>query len=134
MAVLVEIAVWSIVAFGAILFVALLVAHEAGYWIGRRQASRRETPGEGVGVLVGGLLGLLAFVLALTLSFASERFNDRRSGTLAETNAIGTAWLRAKAIGQPRGDEIAEDVGTIHNLEKDICACAARSGRPRRHQ
>ncbi len=69
-----------------------------------RDATR---PHEGVGVLVGGLLGLLAFVLALTLSFASERFNERRSGTLAEANAIGTAWLRAKAIGQPRGDEIA---------------------------
>ena len=53
------------------------------------------------------LLGLLAFVLALTLSFASERFNERRLGTLAETNAIGTAWLRATAIGQSRGDEIA---------------------------
>ncbi len=90
------------------MFVAQLAAHEVGYWIGRRQASRRETPGEGVGVLVGGLLGLLAFVLALTLSFASKRFNDRRSGTLAEANAIGTAWLRAKAIGQPRGDEIAK--------------------------
>ena len=62
---------------------------------------------EGVGVLVAGLLGLLAFVLALTLSFASDRFSERRTGALAEVNAIGTAWLRAKAIGQPRGDEIA---------------------------
>jgi len=53
-----------------------------------------DTPREGVGVLVGSLLGLLAFVLALTLSFASERFNERRLGTLAETNAIGTAWLK----------------------------------------
>jgi hypothetical protein len=56
---------------------------------------------------VGGILGLLAFVLALTLSFASSRFNERREGTLIEANAIGTAWLRAAAIGQPRGDEIA---------------------------
>jgi hypothetical protein len=43
-----------------------------------------------------------------TLSFASDRFNDRRGETLAEANAIGTAWLRAKAIGQPRGDDIAQ--------------------------
>src|SRR3954469_8457424 len=101
-----KIAAWSFFAFGGILFVAQLGAHEIGFWIGRRRIARGEAPGEGVGVLVGGLLGLLAFVLALTLSFASERFNDRRAGTLAEANAIGTAWLRAKALGQPRSDEI----------------------------
>jgi hypothetical protein len=53
------------------------------------------------------MLALLAFVLALTLSFASTRFSERRAGTLAEANAIGTAWLRAAAIGNPRGVEIA---------------------------
>lgn len=52
-----------------------------------------------MGILVGGFLALLAFVLELTLSFASERFSDRRNATLNEANAIGTAWLRARAIG-----------------------------------
>ena len=107
MLLLAQIAAWSFLAFGALLLVAQLVAHEVGFLIGRRQAEQHDVPGEGIGVLVGGLLGLLAFVLALTLSFASERFNERRAGTLAEANAIGTAWLRAKAIGDPRGDEIA---------------------------
>src|SRR3954447_26640608 len=107
MMLLAEIAAWSFFAFGGILFVAQLGAHEIGFWIGRRRIVRGEAPGEGVGVLVGGLLGLLAFVLALTLSFANERFNDRRAGTLAEANAIGTAWLRAKAIGNEDGEQIA---------------------------
>lgn len=102
-----QIAAWSMFAFGALLFVFQLAAHEVGFLIGHRQAEQHDVPGEGIGVLVGGLLALLAFVLALTLSFASERFNERRTGTLAEANAIGTAWLRAKAIGQPHGDEIA---------------------------
>ncbi|MGE3784434.1 MAG: hypothetical protein AB7H71_17055 [Alphaproteobacteria bacterium] len=61
-------------------------------------------------------MALLAFVLALTLSFASERFNERRLATIAETNAIGTAWLRARAIGQPRGDEIARLLEEYTNL------------------
>jgi hypothetical protein len=104
---LARIAAWSIVAFGALLFLAQLVAHEVGFWVGRRYALRSKSPGEGVGVLVGSVLALLAFVLALTLSFASDRFNERRSATIAGANAIGTAWLRAKAIGQPRGDQIA---------------------------
>jgi hypothetical protein len=102
------IAAWSILAFGLLLFVVQLAAHEAGSWMGRRYAKRGAPPAEGVGVLVGGMLGLLAFVLALTLSFASDRFSERRAGTLAEANAIGTAWLRAKAIGHPRGEEIAQ--------------------------
>jgi hypothetical protein len=53
------------------------------------------------------MLALLAFVLALTLSFANSRFAERREGTLAKANAIGTAWLRAEAIGDPHGAEIA---------------------------
>jgi hypothetical protein len=108
MNILFSIAAWSIFAFGFLLFAIQLVAHEVGSWIGRRSAKPGEAPAEGVGLLVGGMLGLLAFVLALTLSFASDRFNERRTGTLAETNAIGTAWLRAKAIGQPQGEEIAQ--------------------------
>jgi hypothetical protein len=118
MMVLAQIAAWSIVAFGALLLAALLAAHEVGALIGRRRTSKGATPNEGVGVLVGGLLGLLAFVLALTLGFASERFGERRSGTLAEANAIGTAWLRARAIGQPRGDEIAKLLEEYITLRK----------------
>jgi len=108
MSLLATISAWSEFAFGFLLFAAQLTAHEVGFWFGRRAAARAEgPPSEGVGVVVGGMLGLLAFVLALTLSFATERFGERHAGTLAEANAIGTAWLRAKAIGQPRGDEIA---------------------------
>jgi hypothetical protein len=104
---LATIAAWSLLAFGLVLFVLQLGAHELGYRFGRRRAAQREAQGDSVGVVVGGMLGLLAFVLALTLSFANNSFGERRQGTLAEANAIGTAWLRAEAIGHPRGSEIA---------------------------
>ncbi|HTU54683.1 MAG TPA: hypothetical protein VMF62_11995, partial [Acetobacteraceae bacterium] len=107
MTVLAGIAAWSVFAFSVLLFVVQVVAHEIGYWVGRRRAAREEVQSEGVGIVVGGMLALLAFVLALTLSFANARFGERRAGTLAEANAIGTAWLRAEAIGLPRGAEIA---------------------------
>ncbi len=107
MTILASIAAWSLLAFGVLLFVLQLGAHELGYRIGRRAAARREAQSDSVGVVVGGMLGLLAFVLALTLSFANTGYSERRAGTLAEANAIGTAWLRAEAIGHPRGDEIA---------------------------
>ena len=107
MAILTAIAEWSLLAFGILLLLLQFLAHEVGFRLGSRQKGKTDGRSESATVVVGGILGLLAFVLALTLSFASGRFNERRQGTLIEANAIGTAWLRAEAIGQPRGDEIA---------------------------
>jgi hypothetical protein len=100
-------AIWSLAGFGFVFLLLQIAAREIGYWFGRRSASRSEAAPEGVGVVVGSMLALLAFVLALTLSFANNRFSEREAGALAEANAIGTAWLQAGAIGHPRGDEIA---------------------------
>ena len=97
----------SVILFGLVLFLVQLACFEFGHRIGRRRRERTSGHTESVGLVVGGMLGLLAFVLALTLSFANTRFNDRQAGTLAEANAIGTAWLRAKAIGGPRAETIA---------------------------
>lgn len=108
MTTLADLAEWSLAAFTLLLFIVQFVAQELGQWIGRRQRKRVEGKTEGVGVVVGGMLGLLAFVLALTLNFASGRFTERRAGSLEEANAIGTAWLRAQAIQDPRGKEIAQ--------------------------
>lgn len=102
-----EIAATSVVLFAAFVFILQFAAREVGYAIGRRHAVRHPGGGETVGVVVGAMLALLAFVLALTLSFANTRFAERRADTLAESNAIGTAWLRAEAIGHPRGIAIA---------------------------
>jgi hypothetical protein len=107
MTTLAELADWSLAAFALLLFVVQIAAQELGQWIGRRQRTRAEGRFEGVSVVVGGMLGLLAFILALTLSFANNRFSERRAGSLEEANAIGTAWLRAEAIQDPRGKEIA---------------------------
>jgi hypothetical protein len=117
---LTAIAAHSLVLFGLVLFVVQLGVHEFGYRIGRRQAGRREAVGDSVGVVVGGMLGLLAFVLALTLSFANTGFTERRAGTLAEANAISTAWLRAHAIGHPRGEAIARLLEQYTHLRIDF--------------
>jgi hypothetical protein len=108
MTILAEILAFSLFAFWLVFFVIQWVAQAIGAWLGRRHTARGAAPAEGVGVVVGGMLGLLAFVLALTLSFATTRFEERREGTLLEANALGTAWLRAKAIGHPRGEELAK--------------------------
>ena len=114
MTILTAIAERSLLAFGLLLLLLQLLAHEVGYRIGRRQNRNSHVRSETTAIVQGGILGLLAFVLALTLSFASSRFNERRQGTLVEANAIGTAWLRATAIGQPRGEEIARLLEQVH--------------------
>src|SRR5215472_5800613 len=112
---------WSRFAFALILLAAQMLAHEAGYWLGYRRRGREgEAQAEAVGVVVGSMLGLSTFVLALTLSFASVRFDERVAGTLTEANAIGTAWLRAKAIGHVSGPEIARLLEQYAQLRRDF--------------
>jgi hypothetical protein len=110
MTLLLEIAAFSLAAFAAMMlalqFLALWGGFRAGRWQSRRMAHDQDTIGR-VGAVVGGLLGLLAFTLGLAIGIASDRYNDRRAASLEEANAIGTAWLRAGAIGHPRGEEIA---------------------------
>ncbi len=121
MNILAAIADWSVIAFGLLLLAAQLLVHDLGHWLGRRRQRRGgESQAEGVGVVVGSMLGLLAFVLALTLSFANTRFGERIAGTLDEANAIGTAWLRAEAIGHARGPEIARLLEEYAQVRRDF--------------
>jgi hypothetical protein len=119
---------WSLLAFSLLLFLTQVAAREGGYWLGQRHlAAHGDGEAEGVGLVVGGLLGLLAFVLALTLSFGSTRFDERRHGALAEANAIGTAWLRAEAIGHPRGREIGRLLEEYARVRKDYVQAPQKS-------
>lgn len=127
MALLAELADRHELLFAAFLLLGQWVAHEIGIRAGYREARRVEGAPEGVGIIVGGLLGLLAFVLALTLSFANGRFAERRTGALTEANAIGTAWIRAEAIGHPRGVEIARLLEEYTKVRLDF----AEAGRDR---
>lgn len=111
-----SLAEWSSPAFAALLLISALLAYEVGYRIGVRGRVRAVGETENVGVVVAGMLGLLAFVLALTLSYSTTKFSERRQGALTEANAIGTAWLRASAIGTPQSIEVArliEDYSSV---------------------
>jgi hypothetical protein len=71
----------------------------SGVMVGRyflKHYSADEAPP--VGSLVAALFALLAFLLALTYSATSNRFEERKQLLLDEVNAIGTAYLRADFI------------------------------------
>lgn len=127
--VIVELAAFSVLAFAGVLFAVQAVAAEIGFRIGLQGAGREAAPREGVSVVVGGMLGLLAFVLALTLSHSGARFQERRTSVIQEANAIGTAWLRAQAVGGPRGAEIARLLEDYTRLRIDFVHADQLSGR-----
>ncbi len=81
--------------FAAGLFVGILVMVETG----RRIAARRvvEDPKGarlGTGAVEAAVFALLGLIIAFTFSGAATRFDARRDLIVAETNAIGTAYLR----------------------------------------
>lgn len=76
--------------------VVTLTCFEIGFRVGRWWQDRM--PGEQEGptdMLVGSLLALMAFVLAITMGMAADRFDIRRGNVLDEANAIGTTFQRA---------------------------------------
>jgi len=86
-----------------------LLCFEIGFRIGRWWQDRM--PGEQEGptdMLVGSLLALMAFVLAITMGMAADRFDARRGLVLAEANAIGKAYLQADYLPQAEADELKE--------------------------
>ncbi|MCZ8146239.1 MAG: hypothetical protein O9325_00105 [Roseomonas sp.] len=111
MTMLVDIASASLFLFAGLMLAVQFLALWAGTRIGARRARRIDAGDadtvEGIGVVVGGLLGLLAFTLSISIGLADKRYDDRRRASLDEANAIGTAWLRAHAVGHPRGVEVA---------------------------
>jgi hypothetical protein len=79
-----------------------LIIYEVGFRLGRWWQGRTPDEVEGpTGMLVGSLLALMAFLLAITMGMAAERFDTRRGNVLAEANTIGTTYLRAGYLPEP---------------------------------
>ena len=82
-----------------LLLIVMLVVFELGYRLGRWWQTRTPEETEGpTDVLVGSVLALLAFLLAITMGMASDRFDTRRGLVVEESNAIGTLYLRAGTL------------------------------------
>ena len=91
------------VVFAVISFVAYEIGFQVGHWYQARTPGVQEGP---TGVLVGSILALLAFLLAITMGMASDRFDTRRGLVLEEANTIQTTYLRAGYLPEPASSEI----------------------------
>ena len=89
--------------FAIVSFVAYEIGFQIGHWYQARTPGVQEGP---TGVLVGSILALLAFLLAITMGMASDRFDTRRGLVLEEANTIQTTYLRAGYLPEPGSSEI----------------------------
>jgi ABC-type multidrug transport system fused ATPase/permease subunit len=96
----------SLIVLGLLVF--MLLAMEIGFRNGRRkQASMAEAITQANSVLVS-MLGLLALLLAFTFAAALQRYEDRSRTVVAEANAIGTTYLRARLLPGGMQDEVQD--------------------------
>ena len=98
---------FTVIQFAALFAIVTFAVYEIGFRVGRWW--QRREPGEQTGptdALVGSILALQAFLLAITMGFAAERFDTRRGLVLAEANAIGQAFLQADYLPQAEADRM----------------------------
>lgn len=93
----------------AVTVLIVLVALEEGYRVGRYRRQHAKEEGESpLGTMVAALLGLLAFLLTFTFGLAASRFEANRGLILDESNAIGTAYLRAGLLPEPYRTDVRD--------------------------
>jgi len=84
-----------------------VLGYEFGFRFGRWWQVRTPDEKEGpTGMIVSSILALMAFLLAIAMGMASDRFNTRRGLVLEEANSIGTTYLRAGYLPEPASGEI----------------------------
>jgi hypothetical protein len=103
-----------------------VLAVELG-WRGARYRKRRHQDGTEapVGPIIAATLGLLAFMLAFTFAMAASRFEERRQAVLAESNAIGTTYLRGAMLPEP----MATDSRNLLREYVDVRLAATEPGK-----
>src|SRR4030042_3504694 len=87
----------------------LLVAKEFGFRVKERMRPGSDNIEEAdIALIVGAVMTLLALLLGFTYAMSQGRFEARRQLVVEEANAIGTTYLRAKTLPEPRSSEIQE--------------------------
>jgi hypothetical protein len=84
-----------------------LLVYEVTFRIGRSLAPKSgdRAPAQGQAIEAS-ILTLFGLLLGFTFSMASVRYEERRETVVHESNAIGTAWLRASLLEPETANEL----------------------------
>src|SRR5689334_14001399 len=91
-------------AFG--LIAGVVAAHEIGFWLGSLTRSADEPFDRQIALVRTSTAALVAFLIGFAFSGAASRFTNRVDIIVKEANALGTAYLRADTIAEPRRGEL----------------------------
>ena len=101
----------------------LLVVEEFGFRTKGRMRPGSDSIEKGdVALILGAVLTLLALLLGFTYAMSEGRFETRRQLVVEEANAIGTTYLRAKALPEPRSSQIQELLRQYAALRAEIAS------------
>jgi hypothetical protein len=101
---------------------AVEIGHRWGEYAHRRSEDEKESP---VGVISGTILALLAFMMAFTFGIVSDRYDARKALVRDQSNAIGTAYLRADFLAEP-GQQTSKEL-YLEIVNASILAAEANS-------
>jgi hypothetical protein len=114
-----------------VLFVVIVGTTALGAFAGRAMRERSGHLREPVGTLQGALLGLVALLLAFGLTMAVGRYESRRAAVVAESNAIGTTYLRAQTLAEPVRSQSLELLKQYTDTSIRLSAAVPESPRAR---
>jgi hypothetical protein len=78
--------------------------------LGRRVRSATEGGGEGTDYLLSSVFALLGLLIAFTFGMALDRYESRRDLVVQESNAIGTAHIRAAFAAEPFRSDLRREL------------------------
>ncbi len=85
----------------AAIIAGVIAAHEVGFRLGSLTRSTDETLDRQVALVRTSTGALVAFLIGFAFSGAASRFIDRLDVIVKESNALGTAYLRADVLAEP---------------------------------
>jgi len=104
----------------------LVATVEIGFWVrkGRVKGGSDSIEKADIALILGAVMTLLALLLGFTYAMSEGRFETRRQLVVDEANAIGTTYLRAKTLPEPRSSEIQELLRQYTALRVEIASTA----------
>lgn len=84
----------------------VIAAHEVGFRLGSLSRSTDATLDRQLALVRASTAALVAFLIGFAFSGAASRYVERLDIIVKETNALGTAYLRADALAEPQRGEL----------------------------
>jgi hypothetical protein len=126
---------WPTAAIVMGLLVAMSLANEAGFHIGRQHAQKEsEHSRSASNSLKGSVFALVALLLAFSFSATAARYELRQRLVLDQANAIGTCYLRAGLLDDVHRDRVQEILRQYIDVRLESFRAAQQGRRHERMQ